>query len=132
MEYRIVYKDGSVSYLEHSGVKGMKWGVWNEETRARRAGIKAAKKEANRYKGPDSKKQRFAKNMARYQLQMDLPFAVSKGAAVGLMTGNPVTGLAVGGTSYAIWTTMSLADCGVAVARGKKTYWDKLDEKAKR
>ena len=25
-------------YLSHHGIKGMKWGVWNDETRARRLG----------------------------------------------------------------------------------------------
>ena len=28
----------SPDYLEHHGIPGMKWGVWNEETRARRTG----------------------------------------------------------------------------------------------
>ena len=35
MEYKITFEDGSEAYLAHHGVKGMKWGVWNEETRAR-------------------------------------------------------------------------------------------------
>lgn len=30
--------------LKHFGVKGMKWGVWNEETRARRSGTKKDRK----------------------------------------------------------------------------------------
>lgn len=36
MSYYVVhYSDGSEGYLAHYGVKGMKWGVWNEDTRAR-------------------------------------------------------------------------------------------------
>lgn len=35
MEYLIHYSDGSEGYLAHYGVKGMKWDVWNDETRAR-------------------------------------------------------------------------------------------------
>ena len=35
MEYLIHYSDGSEGYLSHHGVKGMKWDVWNDETRAR-------------------------------------------------------------------------------------------------
>lgn len=27
-------------FLYHHGVQGMKWGVWNDETRARRLGIR--------------------------------------------------------------------------------------------
>lgn len=38
MPYKLTFKDGSDGYLEHFGVKGMHWGVWNEETRARRIG----------------------------------------------------------------------------------------------
>lgn len=37
MEYRLTFADGSEAYLEHHGIKGMKWGVWNAETRARYA-----------------------------------------------------------------------------------------------
>jgi hypothetical protein len=37
MNYKIVFEDGSES-LMHFGVKGMKWGSWNAETRARYAG----------------------------------------------------------------------------------------------
>lgn len=40
MEYLVYYSNGEEGYLSHSGVKGMKWGVWNEETKARRAGRK--------------------------------------------------------------------------------------------
>lgn len=39
MEYRVVFVDGTDGYLEHFGVKGMKWGVWNAETRARYLGL---------------------------------------------------------------------------------------------
>lgn len=39
MPYKLTFKDDSNGYLEHFGVKGMHWGVWNEETRARRMGL---------------------------------------------------------------------------------------------
>lgn len=35
--------------LEHHGILGMKWGVWNEETRARRLGTKEARKKKYDY-----------------------------------------------------------------------------------
>jgi hypothetical protein len=38
MAYKLTFEDGSDAFLSHHGVKGMKWGVWNEETRARRFG----------------------------------------------------------------------------------------------
>ena len=38
MQYKLTFEDGSDGYLAHHGIKGMKWGVWNEETRARRMG----------------------------------------------------------------------------------------------
>ena len=34
MEYKFTFEDGS-SYFMHYGVQGMKWGVWNSETRRR-------------------------------------------------------------------------------------------------
>lgn len=38
MEYLIHYSDGSEGYLAHHGIKGMEWGVWNEETRLKYLG----------------------------------------------------------------------------------------------
>ena len=35
MPYRLTFEDGSDGYLEHHGVQGMHWGIWNAETRAR-------------------------------------------------------------------------------------------------
>ena len=37
MDYKLKLLNGSAAYLAHHGVKGMHWGVWNEETRARYA-----------------------------------------------------------------------------------------------
>ena len=39
--YRVTYSN---NYLSHHGVKGMKWGVWNEETKARYNGGKGRDK----------------------------------------------------------------------------------------
>ena len=35
MDYLVVYANDTLGYLSHHGTKGMKWGVWNEETRKR-------------------------------------------------------------------------------------------------
>ena len=35
MDYLITFEDGSTGYLAHYGVKGMKWGIWNEDTAKR-------------------------------------------------------------------------------------------------
>ena len=43
MEYKITFEDGTEGYLEHFGVKGMHWGVWNAETRARYLGLHGAR-----------------------------------------------------------------------------------------
>ena len=40
MDYVVTFEDGSSGYLAHHGIKGMKWGVWNAETKARRTGSK--------------------------------------------------------------------------------------------
>lgn len=45
MKYYATFSDGSSAYLEHFGVKGMHWGVWNDETRARRMGFKQRRAE---------------------------------------------------------------------------------------
>lgn len=37
MEYMVTFEDGTEGYLSHHGMKGMHWGVWNAETRARYA-----------------------------------------------------------------------------------------------
>ena len=38
MEYKLTFEDGSEALLSHHGTKGMKWGVWNAETKARYEG----------------------------------------------------------------------------------------------
>lgn len=35
MEYLVTFDDGSSAFLAHHGVKGMKWGRWNAETKAK-------------------------------------------------------------------------------------------------
>lgn len=35
MTVKITFEDGTSGYLAHYGVKGMKWGVWNSETKAK-------------------------------------------------------------------------------------------------
>ena len=35
MEYLVTFDDGSSAFLSHHGTKGMKWGVWNAETKAK-------------------------------------------------------------------------------------------------
>ena len=44
MDYILTFEDGSDAYLSHHGIKGMKWGVWNEETKARHTGGKFKQK----------------------------------------------------------------------------------------
>lgn len=55
MKYKIVYNDE----LRHFGVKGMKWGEWNEETKARYLGIRKRK---NSSKSSNANKTRRTNN----------------------------------------------------------------------
>ena len=48
MDYLVHFEDGSSAYLAHHGVKGQKWGVWNDET-------------ARRYKGGSQRAAYFKK-----------------------------------------------------------------------
>ena len=52
--YKLTFEDGSEAYLSHHGVKGMKWGVRNEETKARydRQGLIRNAKKLDNYDGP--------------------------------------------------------------------------------
>lgn len=66
MDYKVTFQDGSEA-LAHYGVLGMKWGVWNSETRARRSG--------------EGRKPRLtAEQKARYK---EVAKVALKGAAVG-------------------------------------------------
>ena len=67
MDYKLTFEDGSDGYLKHFGVKGMHWGVWNEETRQRRLGLHTQKKSNDRtvlqrlgiVKDPQRNKERY-------------------------------------------------------------------------
>ena len=57
MMFKIVFEDGASEYLAHYGIKGMKWGVWNEETKARRGGTKPQKEQSVLFVSGSSKTQ---------------------------------------------------------------------------
>jgi hypothetical protein len=82
--YRIILDDGSDAVLSHSGVKGMKWGVWNEETKRRRAG------------GSDKSRQRKSDMAAAAKSA-----AISAGLTALRTGGNPGITIAAFGTAYA-------------------------------
>lgn len=63
MEYFLVYTDGNSAYLSHSGVKGMHWGVWNSETRAKYAGSKGSA----RFNKDMSKLDKLESRRAKYE-----------------------------------------------------------------
>ena len=81
MEYKLTFADGSEAYLEHHGVKGMKWGVRNAETlakyqhsgRAKRATKSmdklSQKIEANLWRGNDLKAARYSQRLAAKQIK---------------------------------------------------------------
>lgn len=53
MDFKCTFEDGSEA-IAHYGVLGMKWGVWNAETRARRDGSKADNLVSKRKKAYDN------------------------------------------------------------------------------
>lgn len=56
--YYAVIRSGE---LQHFGIKGMKWGVWNEETRARRTGQHKPKTAAQKRKEVAKRKDKKAR-----------------------------------------------------------------------
>lgn len=62
MDYLLTFEDGSSGYLAHHGTKGMKWGVWNAETRARRTGTTKTSPFRNEYE-----KQSYEDKKAGYE-----------------------------------------------------------------
>ena len=73
-------------YLEHHGVKGMKWGIWNEETRARRTGSKKPRhkdytKMSDKKLKREVTRRRIINELKKYDAQEDLernPFHVTE------------------------------------------------------
>lgn len=55
----------SPDYLEHHGILGMKWGVWNDETAARRRGGSRRKKSQKDYSKMSDKKLKRELNRRR-------------------------------------------------------------------
>lgn len=64
MPYKLTFEDGHSAYLEHFGIKGMHWGVWNDETRARRMGT--SNKTSNHSRAVDD----FKMGSADYQKRL--------------------------------------------------------------
>ena len=58
-------QENTTNHLEHFGVKGMHWGVWNDETRARKLGLGGkghkGKTSSNLNVGPQSKNDFYSK-----------------------------------------------------------------------
>lgn len=65
MEYYVTFEDGTSTYLEHHGIKGMKWGVRNSETLAKYAGS-----------GSERSAWRSSKKAARRMNQLDKERAI--------------------------------------------------------
>ena len=72
MDNRTVTVHGSE--LFHAGVKGMKWGVWNEETRARYTGTKKGRKTSTKKETKNPRKmsdEQLKRNIDRLQKEAE-------------------------------------------------------------
>ena len=117
MDYKVTFTDGSKA-LAHHGVKGMKWGVWNAETRARyyggkvkeygqkyvksgmpadRARLQSASESLSRQYG--SGKQVTRRMVKAYGL--GFPVGALGGASIGAALGGPAGGV-LGAVSSAL------------------------------
>lgn len=94
MDYKVTFADGSEAFA-HSGVKGMKWGVWNAETAAR-----YGRKGGTKHKHGLSPTQKAL-----------IVAAGTTAVAVGVATGARVVGTMLGGPAV-----------GVAAGRGAGTF----------
>lgn len=59
MRRRIVYS----TELYHYGIPGMKWGTWNDETRARYLGIRKARRKNSSKNGNNSRRKKIARTV---------------------------------------------------------------------
>lgn len=76
MKYRFTFDDGSEALI-HYGVRGMKWGIWNSETRAKYQG--GTSKEAKKYlKGYDKYQKAKSKAEAAADRYAANPTAINR------------------------------------------------------
>jgi hypothetical protein len=113
--YVLSFEDGSYGYLAHHGIKGMKWGVWNSETRARYTGT-----------GKKPIPKEVSSKIHQLSVQNAATAAAAGGIIGGVRTGNPVLAGASAALSGALTMGYSEAVLRSGFKKGKYTVEDIL------
>lgn len=97
--YIVHFEDGS-EFLAHYGVQGMKWGVWNEETRRRRSGV-YEKHKTTTLRSVNAKTKRLGKAVLTSVGILAFSTAVGVTALLGdpRVTNATITGYVLGGAA---------------------------------
>lgn len=79
MDYLITFEDGSSAYLEHHGIKGMKWGVHNEETKVKYGELRKADRSSAYGRGEDYSRKQGSAFVKREKLRSKASLAKESG-----------------------------------------------------
>lgn len=79
MDYKFTFEDGSSAYLVHHGIKGMKWGVHNDETKVKYGELRGADRSAAYGRGEDYSRKQGSAFVKREKLRSKAASAKESG-----------------------------------------------------